>query len=308
MKEPKIAIIIINWNTYQLTFNCLKSLEECSYKNKKVFFVDNGSTDGSGDKIALEFSEINYIKNKKNEGFTGANNKALKVILKQNFDYVLLLNNDTEVNPNFLSLLVARMESDKNLAATQPLILDLPHKKTIWNAGGSFNTFFGLSKTRLKGVTYKPKLKIQTFTNWISGCCILVKIQAIKEVGLLDNHFFAYFEDVDWSIRMKNQGYKLGVVPKSIIYHYSSGSTKKNNTSNEGNLSPYAHYLNVRNHIYLINKHALFFNSIGAMIYQILKIISYSIYFILRGRLEKLKMVWRGMLDGIKTNNIKQIF
>ena len=259
MKEPKIAIIIINWNTYQLTFNCLKSLEDCSYKNKKVFFVDNGSTDGSGDKIALEFSEINYIKNEKNEGFTGANNKALKVILKQNFDYVLLLNNDTEVNPNFLSLLVARTESDKNLAATQPLILDLPHKKTIWNAGGSFNTFFGLSKTRLKGVTYKPKLKIQTFTNWISGCCILVKIQAIKEVGLLDNHFFAYFEDVDWSIRMKNQGYKLGVVPKSIIYHQSSGSTKKNNTSNEGNLSPYAHYLNVRNHIYLINKHTFFF-------------------------------------------------
>ena len=308
MKEPKIAIIIINWNTYQLTFNCLKSLEECSYKNKKVFFVDNGSTDGSGDKIALEFSEINYIKNEKNEGFTGANNKALKVILKQNFDYVLLLNNDTEVNPNFLSLLVARMESDKNLAATQPLILDLPHKKTIWNAGGSFNTFFGLSKTRLKGVTYKPKLKIQTFTNWISGCCILVKIQAIKEVGLLDNHFFAYFEDVDWSIRMKNQGYKLGVVPKSIIYHHSSGSTKKNNTSNEGNLSPYAHYLNVRNHIYLINKHALFFNSTGAMTYQILKITSYSIYFILRCRFEKLKMVWRGMLDGIKTNNIRQIF
>ena len=107
---------------------------------------------------------------------------------------------------------------------------------------------------------------------------------------------------------MKNQGYKLGVVPKSIIYHHSSASTKKNNTSNEGNLSPYAHYLNVRNHIYLINKHALFFNSIGAMIYQILKIISYSIYFILRGRFEKLKMVWRGMLDGIKTNNIKQIF
>ena len=84
MKEPKIAIIIINWNTYHLTFNCLKSLEECTYKNKTVFFVDNGSKDGSGDKIALEFPDINYIKNDKNEGFTGANNKALKVILKQN--------------------------------------------------------------------------------------------------------------------------------------------------------------------------------------------------------------------------------
>ena len=300
MKEPKIAIIIINWNTYQLTFNCLKSLEACTYKNKTIFFVDNGSKDGSGDKIALEFPEISYIKNDKNEGFTGANNKALKVILKQNFDYVLLLNNDTEVKPNFLSILEASMDSDKNLAATQPLVLDFPNKNTIWNAGGSFNTFFGLSKTRYKGLIYKPKLKIDTFTEWISGCCILVNIGVVKKVGLLDNRFFAYFEDVDWSIRMTNQGYKLGVVPKSIIYHHTSGSTKKNNTSNEGNLSPYAHYLNVRNHIYLIKKHTSFFNNIGSWIYQILKITSYSIYFIFRGRFGKFKMVWRGVLDGIK--------
>ena len=300
MKEPKIAIIIINWNTYQLTFNCLKSLEACTYKNKIIFFVDNGSKDGSGDKIALEFPEINYIKNKKNEGFTGANNKALKVILQQNFDYVLLLNNDTEVKPNFLTHLEASMNFDENLAATQPLILDFPNKNTIWNAGGSFNSFFGLSKTRFKGMIYKPKLKIDTSTEWISGCCILVKIAVIHEVGLLDNRFFAYFEDVDWSIRMTNLGYKLGVVPKSIIYHHSSGSSKKNNTSNEGNLSPYAHYLNVRNHIYLIKKHTFFFNSIGSLIYQILKITSYSIYFILRFRFGKFKMVWRGVSDGIK--------
>ena len=300
MKVPRIAIIIINWNTYQLTFNCLKSLEACNYKNKTIFFVDNGSNDGSGDKIALEFPEINYIKNEKNEGFTGANNKALNIILKQSFDYVLLLNNDTEVEPDFLSLLAASMESDKNLAATQPLILDFPNKNTIWNAGGSFNTFFGLSKTRYKGLIYKPKLKIETFTEWISGCCILVNIGVVKKVGLLDNRFFAYFEDVDWSIRMTNQGYKLGVVPKSIIYHHTSGSTKKNNTSNEGNLSPYAHYLNVRNHIYLIKKHTSFFNNIGSWIYQFLKITSYSIYFIFRVRFGKFKMVWRGVLDGIK--------
>ena len=300
MKEPKIAIIIINWNTYQLTYNCLKSLELCTYKNKTIFFVDNGSNDGSGDKIALEFPEINCINNQKNEGFTGANNKALKVILKQNFDYVLLLNNDTEVKPDFLSLMQTSMDSDNNLAATQPLILDFPNKNTIWNAGGSFNTFFGLSKTRYKGMMYKPNLKIDTLTEWISGCCILVKIAVVKEVGLLDNRFFAYFEDVDWSIRMTNLGYKLGVVPKSIIYHHSSGSTKRNNTTNEGNLSPYAHYLNVRNHIYLIKKHNFLFNSLGSWIYQIIKITSYSTYFILRGRFSKFKIVWCGLLDGIK--------
>ena len=304
MKEPKIAIIIINWNTYQLTFNCLKSLKACTYNNKTIFLVDNGSEDGSGDKIALEFPDINFIKNEINEGFTGANNKALKVILKQNFDYVLLLNNDTEVKPNFLSLLEARMDSDQNLAATQPLILDFPNKNTIWNAGGSFNSFFCLFKTRCKGMIYNPKLKIDTYTQWISGCCILVKIAVIKKVGLLDNRFFIYFEDADWSIRMTNLGYKLGVVPESIIYHHSSGSNVKNNTSSEGNLSPYSHYLNVRNHIYLIKKHSFLFNNLGSWLYQIFKIFSYSIYFILRGRLGKFKMVWRGVLDGVKIKTL----
>ena len=306
MKEPKIAIIIINWNTYQLTFNCLKSLKACTYNNKTIFLVDNGSEDGSGDKIALEFPDINFIKNEINEGFTGANNKALKVILKQNFDYVLLLNNDTVVKPNFLSLLEARMDSDQNLAATQPLILDFPNKNTIWNAGGSFNSFFCLFKTRCKGMIYNPKLKIDTYTQWISGCCILVKIAVIKKVGLLDNRFFIYFEDADWSIRMTNLGYKLGVVPESIIYHHSSGSNVKNNTSSEGNLSPYSHYLNVRNHIYLIKKHSFLFNNLGSWLYQIFKISSYSIYFILRGRLGKFKMVWRGVLDGVKIKTLNR--
>ena len=306
MKEPKIAIIIINWNTYQLTFNCLKSLKACTYNNKTIFLVDNGSKDGSGDKIALEFPDINFIKNEINEGFTGANNKALKVILKQNFDYVLLLNNDTVVKPNFLSLLEARMDSDQNLAATQPLILDFPNKNTIWNAGGSFNSFFCLFKTRCKGMIYNPKLKIDTYTQWISGCCILVKIAVIKKVGLLDNRFFIYFEDADWSIRMTNLGYKLGVVPESIIYHHSSGSNVKNNTSSEGNLSPYSHYLNVRNHIYLIKKHSFLFNNLGSWLYQIFKISSYSIYFILRGRLGKFKMVWRGVLDGVKIKTLNR--
>ena len=150
MKNPRVAIVIINWNTYQLTLECLKSLVKCNYKNKTIFLVDNGSHDGSGDKIALEFPKINYIKNATNKGFTGANNIALREILKQDFNYALLLNNDTEVKPDFLNHLLDCIESDKTLAAVQPLILNYQNKNTIWNAGGSFNRFFGLSITRKK--------------------------------------------------------------------------------------------------------------------------------------------------------------
>ena len=300
MKQPKVAVIIINWNTYQLTFNCLKSLEACTYQNLKIFLVDNGSVDGSGDKIYTEFPQLNYIKNTTNLGFSGGNNGAIKQALKQDFDYVLLLNSDTEVTPNFLDHLVNRMEADQTLAAVQPLILNYGKRDTIWNAGGTLNTFFGWTMTRKKGNVYTKDLSIDKFTDWISGCSILVKTDVIKEVGLLDVRFFAYFEDVDWSIRMKAKDYQLGLEPKSMIYHHESGSSKKNNRSKEGTLSPYAHYLNVRNHIYLIKKQAFFFNKIGPWIYQIYKISAYLLYFILRGRIEKLKMVWRGLIDGMK--------
>jgi len=304
MNNPKIAIIVINWNTYKLTFECLKSLEKITYKNHTVFLVDNGSVDGSGDKLYSEFPKTFYLKNEKNIGFTGANNLAIEKAIKQNFDYVLLLNSDTEVIPNFLGHLVKRMEIAKTLAAVQPLILNYGKGDTIWNAGGSFNRFFGLSITRNKNKIYAPELKIDSLTEWISGCCILVKTDVIKEIGLLDDRFFAYFEDVDWSIRMKSKGYKLGVEPKSIIYHHQSGSLVKNNTSNEGALSPYAYYLNLRNHIYLIKKHAPFFNCVGVWVYQFFRITSYSVFFTVRLRFSKLKMVWRGTLEGIKFKHI----
>ena len=140
--------------------------------------------------------------------------------------------------------------------------------------------------------------------DWITGCCIVLKTKVIKKAGLIDEDFFAYYEDVDWSLRIKKLGYKLGVVESSVIFHH--GTKSSNNSNFEGNLSPFVHYLNIRNHIYLVKKHSDKFNFIGVLFYQFLKILFYSIYFILRLRFSKLKMVYRGLNDGINNKQIKK--
>lgn len=202
----------------------------------------------------------------------------------------MLLNNDTEVNNKFLAPLLNSFQNDNSLGAVQPLIMNYNSREKVWNAGGYLNNFFGFPYTNKLN---NNKRKI----DWITGCCIVVKTKVINKVGLIDQHFFAYYEDVDWSLRIKQLGYKLGIVESSVIFHH--GTKSSNNSNFEGNLSPFVHYLNIRNHIYLVKKHGDKFNFIGVLFYQFLKILFYSIYFILRLRFSKLKMVYRGIIDGI---------
>ncbi|MBT4958335.1 MAG: glycosyltransferase family 2 protein [Flavobacteriaceae bacterium] len=296
--NKKIAIIIVNWKQYELTINCLLSLKKLEYKNWKVILVDNESNFEKINKIKSDFNKVEVIESKANLGFASANNLGIKYAIKNKFEYVMLLNNDTEVNKKFLSPLLNSFQNDNSLGAVQPLIMNYNNRAKVWNAGGYLNNFFGFPYTNKKLNNKNRQI------DWITGCCILLKTKVIKKAGLIDEDFFAYYEDVDWSLRIKKLGYKLGVVESSVIFHHG---TKSSNDSNlEGNLSPFVHYLNIRNHIYLVKKHSDKFNFIGVLLYQFLKILFYSIYFILRLRFSKLKMVYKGFNDGINNKQIKK--
>jgi GT2 family glycosyltransferase len=293
INNKEIAIIILNWNTYQYTHNCIISLNYNNFKNFKIIVVDNGSKDNSLDLLKNDFENIKFIKNKINLGFSGGNNIGIRYALSQKFKYIMLLNNDVEVEKDFITPLLKKLKENRNTAAVQPLILNFSDKSTIWNAGGTINNFFGLPLTR-----HKPK-KSEDKTSWITGCCILIKSEVINEVGLLDENFFAYYEDVDWSIRIKSLKYNLVFVNDSVIYHHGSVSSKVNNYFGEGYLSPFAHYLNIRNHLFLLRKHKNLFNFFGVIFFQTFKIISYSIYFLIRLRFNKLSMVFKGVIHGL---------
>ena len=294
MINPKVAVIIVNWKKYDITSICIESILNSTNSNFKIILVDNES-DNKKVKNFKYRNKIKIIQNKKNEGFSKANNIGIDYALKNNFDYTILINNDTIVEKNLIEVLLKTAQA-KNFSVVQPLILKY-NGKEIWNAGGRINYFFGNFITRKKvGNSLNSSHEL---TEWLTGCCCLFKTKIFKEIGKLDESFFAYYEDVDFSLRLKKYGYKIGFTSKTQIYHYESFSSISNN-SKGGKLSPYVHYLNIRNHILILKKHSDLFNSFGIRIYQIFKIISYSIYFIFRLRFTKLNMVYKGLLDSYK--------
>ena len=296
VKNSKIAIIIVNWKQYQLTKLCLYSLQKIKYDNYQIILIDNESNPKELKKIKNQFDKIITFPNQKNLGFTGANNIGIEYAIKNDFEYVMLINNDTEVEKNFINPLIELLEKNQNFGAAQPLILNYYNRNKVWSAGGFLNKFFGYT------YVIKSPEGIKKNIDWITGCCFFLRTDVIKKIGLLDEKFFAYYEDVDWSIRIKNAGYDLAFVKSSVVYHHGSKSSK--NESNEGTLSPFVHYLNIRNHIFLLRKNKDVFNSVGVLFFQFFKIVSYSVYFIVRVRINKLNMVYKGLVDGLKKNII----
>jgi hypothetical protein len=255
VKNSKIAIIIVNWKQYQLTKLCLYSLLKIKYDNYQIILIDNESNPKELKKIKNQFDKIITFPNQKNLGFTGANNVGIEYAIKNDFEYVMLINNDTEVEKNFINPLIELLEKNQNFGAAQPLILNYYNRNKVWSAGGFLNKFFGYT------YVIKSPEGIKKNIDWITGCCFFLRTDVIKKIGLLDENFFAYYEDVDWSIRIKNAGYDLAFVKSSVVYHHGSKSSK--NESNEGTLSPFVHYLNIRNHIFLLRKNKDVFNSCG---------------------------------------------
>ena len=293
--DKKIAVIIINWKKYDFTLNCIDSVLKSSYKNFKIILIDNESQNGFPDEINNS-DKIHIIKNEKNVGFARANNQAVKYSIKNGFDYVLLLNNDTLIKNDLINSLI-QQSSTLNQKIIQPLILNYDGTK-IWNAGGKINNFFGSFETLKKGQSFKNFKSDKNLTEWFTGCCVLIKVEIFNHVGYFDERFFAYYEDVDYSIRLKKMGYSIALMTNSYLQHYESASSKSMNKI-EGNLSPYVHYLNIRNHILLLKKHSKSFNLIGVLLYQLVKIFSYLVYFLIRFRFNKFKMVSKGLVDAI---------
>ena len=294
MINSKVAVIIVNWKKYDITSSCIESILHSTNSNFKIILVDNES-DNKKVKNFKYRNEVKIIQNKKNEGFSKANNIGIDYALKNNYDYTILINNDTIVEKNLIEVLLKTAQA-KNFSVVQPLILKYSGKE-IWNAGGRINYFFGNFITRKKvGNSLNSSHEL---TEWLTGCCCLFKTKIFKEIGKLDESFFAYYEDIDFSLRLKKHGYKIGFTSKTHVYHYESFSSISNN-SKGGKLSPYIHYLNIRNHILILKKHSDLFNPFGVILFQLFKIMSYCIYFIFRLRFTKLNMVYKGLQDSFK--------
>lgn len=300
-----IYIIIVNWNQYNLTANCIRSLQSINYSNYRIIVIDNASLDGSPEKLSKEFGpQVDLIFHDKNIGFTGGSNAGIQYALAQGAHYIMLLNNDTIVHPNFIDPLMEQIRSNPGIGVVTPKIYYLNHAKTnrIWAAGGETTIWMGISRSRGRGQIDNGQFNSVQEVDYASGCCLLTKRDVLEEVGSLTNAYFAYYEDVDWCFRVKQKGYQILYVPQSSIWH-SVGSSGKTNPSREGVQSPFVHYLNSRNHIWFLRTHArgLIFYS-AFLFYLVNHLFFYSIVFVILNRRKKLRELWRGFFDGVIKN------
>ena len=302
--SKKVAIILINWNSYDLTRDTLNSLQKVSYKDLDVIVVDNGSSDGSGDRLEVEFSEVILLKSASNTGFTGGNNLGFQYAMEQGYTYAMMLNNDVEVEPDFLEPLVYALDENKSIAAVQPLIYFHHDRELIWNAGSVRNSWTGETITLDYNVRDSglERRWIRKNVDWLTGCAFMVRTDILKEIGLLKEEFFIYYEDVDLSFRIMKAGFESGYEPSSVIFHIAGMSHKSKEKGPEGFLNPKVHYLNARNRLWILKQYTRKGFVPTVIIYQLGYYLAVSFYFILRGRFTKLGAWLRGMKDGLVEN------
>lgn len=274
MEYPKVSIIILNHNGFKDTEPCLISLNKLAYKNFDVYLVENGSSDDGLIKIKkfLKENKLRYslelIESSRNLGFAGGNNLGIKKAMKKTPNYVLLLNNDIDIESDFLDKLIQAGETNYKELPTYrqkiiknprvgilgPKIMYYSEPQKIWFGGGKFSWFFGGQHLSFNEEDKDADHRISppVIVDWITGCCLLIKSEIIKKFGLLSEEYFLYYEDTDFNLRIRNKGFQCLYVPEAKIYHKVSSFTKT-----LGN--PTIYYYHFRNALYLAHKNAPFF-------------------------------------------------
>jgi GT2 family glycosyltransferase len=298
--SKQTAIILVNWNSYDCTKDCIESLKAISPISYDIILVDNDSRDGSGDMLASAYPEIIYLKLADNRGFTGGNNAGINYSLTHNYQYTLLLNNDTFVEPDFLHILTNYLRDNNSVGAIQPKIYFNHNRQLLWNGGSWFNPWFGRDYVEGTGKKKSRTSENLKQADWLTGCALLVRNDVIRKVGLLDETLFMYYEDVDYSFRIKANGYELIYHPQSIVYHIAGASTRAEKKGKEGFLNPIVHYYLIRNKIWFLKKYLRPRHYLTAGLVNSVYLTGVIMYFLIRRRFAKLKVTIKAINDGLK--------
>jgi GT2 family glycosyltransferase len=246
MPDPSVTAVILNWNGLQDTRECLESLRHVNYTGLKTIVVDNGSRNDEAGALAKEFGAfIDLVRLPVNRGFAGGANAGIERALETSPDYVLLLNNDTIVDPDFLTGLVGEAQRHKDVAAVNPRTYFYDEPRKIYSTGGKVSLWRGVASQVGRGETDNGQFNEPARREYADGMCMLIPRSAIEKVGLLDEQYFAYWEETDWCVRARDMGLHCYYAPQSRVWHKAERSQ-----------SPDAsfHYLYRRNALLFVRK------------------------------------------------------
>jgi GT2 family glycosyltransferase len=223
---PRVAVLILNWNGKALTIDCLESLMRVETPDVELIVVDNGSSDGSVEAIRDRFGErVTLIANGQNLGFAGGNNAGIRYALDAGADFVLLLNNDTVVDPALIDHLLRPFADDPRVGITGPKIYYYTPRDQIWFAGGRIflargtSCHIGIRQT--DSGQYDRRVEI----DYVTGCALMASRAVFEKCGLLDPSYVAYYEDADFCMRARRAGFSIVYEPGGRVWHKISAST-----------------------------------------------------------------------------------
>jgi GT2 family glycosyltransferase len=221
---PPLAVILVNWNGKDVTLECLASLQKIDYPNLQVLVVDNGSIDGSVDAIRSAYPSTGILALPINRRFAGGNNAGIAQALAAGAEYILLLNNDTVVAPDLVTHMLHRFHTEKRCGMVAPKIFYADAPDHLWFAGGKISFWTGTMRhIGIREIDHGQYDTPRTI-DYASGCCILTSREVILKAGALDESFFMYAEDADWSMRVRKAGYRILYEPQAKVWHKLSVS------------------------------------------------------------------------------------
>ena len=298
-----VSIIVLNYNNYHLTIDCLDSLTKQTYKEFEVILFDNGSKLDlflELEKIINQFEKIlniKLIRNKKNIYFVPASNKAIKI---SKGDYICLLNYDVIVNPDFIEKMVVFLKSHPEAGMITPKIRVYKDKRILWNTGAFLNFRSAIVIGNRGYLEYDPQNykynDIETI-GFAPGTAVFINKEVIEDIGLMDEIFFMYHEDPDWNLRAQKKGYKSYYVPTTIVYHNVPRIISEERMI-------FNHHFFTRNSQILVWKHAKLMDII--IFYYIFSILNLGIIFLniitrkFKSVLIRLNSIRQGFRIGLK--------
>lgn len=249
---PAVWVVTLNWNGLDDTLACLASLRACDTGpwRVRVLVVDSASAHDPRPALAAAFPEVLVERLGRNLGFTGGCNHGMRLALAAGADYIVLLNNDTVVDRGFLPPLIAYLERHPGAGVAGPLICLADRPERIWFAGATFDLATGRSPHWRSGRPAAEAPALPFATGFVSGCCMALRAGDLRRHGLLEEGFFAYYEDVELCLRLRRAGMEAVCVPASRIWHKVGASTRR-----EGRPGALTYYFGIRNRTLAVRRH-----------------------------------------------------
>jgi GT2 family glycosyltransferase len=248
--RPRVAFVILNWNSREMTAECIRSLLAMNSQGYEIVVVDNGSHDDSVDYLRGEFPGIAIFPQVRNLGFAAGCNVGMRYALAEGFEYVLIINNDTVVDRHFLNALLSEAQKIPRAAVISPKIYfyDLPDR--FWWAGGTFNLWVGIAKHVGRKQVDSGQYDAPRAIDWATGCAALIRCDALREVGLFEEILFGNGEDLDLSLRLRRAGYEIWFAPGAKLWHKEGVDYRKN-------VGEHARkFTGTRNLLWIMDRHA----------------------------------------------------